>query len=217
MKTLALLMLISLCCFSINALDVYLFNGDKVDADNVKVVDGKVVVINGNSETEYTPEQINSVKDGETDLTQDTIGQKSYGAGLDDQFIPENTYFTSKNAMGSYQEINVVPAKLVQPASQDSKKAEFIDLTHGHTFESTYYYKTSIADPQKLQVGQEIIFLQKADEDGINRGPQDVHDVLYGKWTMSTISDDSDIDQGYVTLSNGLKVSTGDVRIVDKK
>jgi hypothetical protein len=135
----------------------------------------------------------------------------------DDHFIQSDDYFISSTPYGNQTWIYVYIAKMVAPPTVQTKgQGQFMQVIDGKKLWTKYFWVTRIATESDIKIGQEVIALDVADEDGVYRVPENKEEARTTNWYMARITDVSDLFKGYVTVSGGYKINVDALRIAEK-
>ena len=135
----------------------------------------------------------------------------------DDHYIQEDDYFIAEEDLGKKQWIYVYVAKMVTPATKDTKnEAKFMVVKSSDEMWTKVYWKTRIATKADIKIGAVIIGFDGTNDDGVNQPPQDKDQARQWNWFMTKITDTSDLHKGYVTTAGGTKLSLNAIRIAVK-
>ncbi|OQA94487.1 MAG: hypothetical protein BWY23_02741 [Spirochaetes bacterium ADurb.Bin218] len=161
-----------------------------------------------------TDTAISSVKDNSSGGTSKSSSKGIFGRGSGDAHFFEDDYIIVSKEPYKSGWIRVRVAKLVTPASKETKnEAKFMYISDGEEIWTKYYWVSRIATSADIKVGQ-IVFASEAhtNEDGVYYGPEEKSET-YDSWFMTKITDISDRHKGYVTVAGNYKVNIEALRV----
>lgn len=132
----------------------------------------------------------------------------------DEHYIQADDYFVSSEDWEDGGYINLDLAKLITPASANTKKeAEFLMVYSGEKKWLKNYWQTRVANKDELKLGTVVICFNYC-EDDIYIAPKEKQDARSTNWFMAKITDTSDMYKGYVTVSGGYLVKLNNIRVI---
>ena len=138
----------------------------------------------------------------------------------DQQYVLDDEYFISTEVFKNQDWIRVTLAKQQKAPSKETKNEDqYIQTGDGKTLWTKNFWKTGPALPEELKLGQIIIVLDAADENGLYRTPENRDEAMTGSWFMAKVTDLSDLYKDIVTVSGGYKVKKDALRalLTEKK
>jgi len=135
----------------------------------------------------------------------------------DEHYIQPDDYFIAEEELGKKKWMNVKIAKLVTPATKESKnEAMFMTVHEGNEVWTKIYWKTRMATKADIKIGKVVIAFDGNSDDDVYQAPEDKDQARNRGWFMGKITDVSDLYKGYITMAGGYKVSLNALRIATK-
>ena len=94
-------------------------------------------------------------------------------------------------------------------------EATFMMLGDGSTKTSRVAYKSHRAAPQEIVIGTLVAAFDHSGSNNVYTAPTSRQDVMQGAWFVARIVSVDPVAQGHVVVSNGYKVSTDNLRVVE--
>lgn len=139
-------------------------------------------------------------------------------AAEDRQFVQSDDYFIAENEYSGDSYIYVSIAKLQQAPTKETKdEGKFLQVPDGKEIWTKYYWKTRIAAEADLKIGTIVIMAEVSGDESIYRAPENKDEARTTRWFMAKIVDVSDLYKGFVTVSDGYKVSKDAMRVIVKE
>lgn len=136
----------------------------------------------------------------------------------DDHYIQDDDFFIAEEELGSHQWIYVYVAKMVTPATKETKnEAKLMRVKDSKEIWTKIYWKTRMATKSDIKIGAIVICFDGSNDDGVNQPPKEKDEARQWNWFMGKITDTSDLHKGFVTIAGGSKVSLNALRVVVKK
>jgi hypothetical protein len=135
-------------------------------------------------------------------------------AADDAHFIQPDDFFISDKELGRDTYMYVKLAKMTTaPTDATRGDGEFLQVENGHTKWTRHFWRTRIASPADLKLGQQIIAFHDHTPGGIYQAPTRKENARGQTWWYAKITDITDTYKGYVTVAGRYKVGLGNIRI----
>jgi hypothetical protein len=132
----------------------------------------------------------------------------------DTHFILPDDYFIMEQPLEAQDYVYACTAKMRTAASASTNsQALFLRALDNTEVWSKYYVKTKLATSSDHVLGREVFYLSLTDANGNNRAPQNTSEAHLSWWNKARISNISEKNQGFVTVSGGFRVSVSALRV----
>jgi len=108
--------------------------------------------------------------------------------------------------------ISVFPAT-AQGQQTPSGEVQFLRRSDGKVMSTGHFWSTHPPQPSELLVGKLAIFFTRA-ADGIHRAPK-TREEANGRWLLARIVNVTNVPDGYVITSDGIRAGIDTIRVVD--
>lgn len=217
MKKIVLTLMVMFTVFALAAMDVTLLNGKEYHGDLLSSQENRVVLQDDRVVIQIPAEQVKTIMDNGQDVTNEILARATLGQATDIHYIEDDDFFVSEAALDNNSSVPVKTAKMINPPTQSSKmQAQFILTGDGTQVLTKNYYTTKVAKLTDLKLGTIVICFESNVVDGILKGPNTEEEKRIGRWIMTKVTNLSDVTNGYIMVSNDLKVDMDNIRIITK-
>ncbi len=135
-------------------------------------------------------------------------------AGTDAHFVRVDEYFVMEQPLSSQPFVFASLGRMqALPSPEHNNQSRFLRLMDSQLVWTSYFSKTRIAKSSDIVLDKEVFFLQLTDNTGNYRAPRSSTETRNGWWMKARITDLSNLDSGYITVSGGSFVNLNALRV----
>jgi hypothetical protein len=134
----------------------------------------------------------------------------------DAHWVQADDYFVARHAFTSgWLDVSIAKMK-TPPAKGGEGDALFFFIRDGREERSAHFYRTRPATKADLVLGNLLICFDDNRKGKLHQGPRDKDNARPGGWWLARITDLSDLDKGYATLSGSYHCTPDALRAIVK-